>query len=160
MWEMIKWMTKFVQTHYASLQWNRNSVELSRPMGLLFLLNLSQRHRSLIREKFKGNISWIEENIALLFLFWYCATCGFLFGNTVHVHIKLYSNSWWISILSKCNLWLLFYYIHVYWKTNKVRPHIIGVLSLQVHVNVIHIGSHKYDIYVITGVILSEVFLC
>ena len=38
---MIKWMTKIFKTHYALLQWNRNSVELSRPMGLLLLMVIS-----------------------------------------------------------------------------------------------------------------------
>ena len=38
MWEMIKWMTTIFKTHYASLQWNRNSVDRPRPMGLLFYL--------------------------------------------------------------------------------------------------------------------------
>ena len=32
---MIKWMAKIFKTYYASLQWNRNSVDLSKPMGLL-----------------------------------------------------------------------------------------------------------------------------
>ena len=35
-WEMIKWMTIMFKIHYASLQWNRNSVDRPRPMGLLF----------------------------------------------------------------------------------------------------------------------------
>ena len=35
MWEVIKWMTTIFKTHYASLQWNRKSVDRSSPMGLL-----------------------------------------------------------------------------------------------------------------------------
>ena len=35
-----KWMTTIFKTHYASLQWNRNSVDWSRPMGLLFISNV------------------------------------------------------------------------------------------------------------------------
>ena len=38
--QIIKWMTKKFKSHYASLQWNRNSVDPSRPMGLLFISNV------------------------------------------------------------------------------------------------------------------------
>ena len=40
-WEMIKWMTTMFKIHYASLQWNRNSVDRPRPMGLLFSISIS-----------------------------------------------------------------------------------------------------------------------
>ena len=34
-------MTTIFKSHYASLQWNRNSVDLSRPMGLLYYYGIS-----------------------------------------------------------------------------------------------------------------------
>ena len=63
-WEMIKWMTTMFKTHYASLQWNRNSVDRPRPMGLLFNLFAGDlgRPSCLVYPQIYVELLWVEHN--------------------------------------------------------------------------------------------------
>ena len=52
--KLIQWMTTIFKTHYASLQWNRNSVDRSRPMGLLFITAIDLVWRMMKRSPSAG----------------------------------------------------------------------------------------------------------